>query len=147
MLRIPGKIKKSAIVRTGGRFSKAFPIKMHKVSQFWQKLKIAWFRIAPIFTRHHLRFWLNGQHSWNPKKLQVNAIIFLSFKLEQLWVRTQFLQSKLLLNEMILKKQWWSSPVAQWKWSSLVSMRIQVLSLASLSGLRIRHCLELCCRS
>ena len=37
--------------------------------------------------------------------------------------------------------------VAQWKQTQLVSMRIQVQSLASLSGLRIRHYCELWCRS
>ena len=36
---------------------------------------------------------------------------------------------------------------AQWKWIWLVSMRTQVWSLASLSGLRIWHCRELWCRS
>ena len=36
--------------------------------------------------------------------------------------------------------------VAQWKWIQLVSMRIQVRSLALLSGLRMRHRLELTCR-
>ena len=35
------------------------------------------------------------------------------------------------------------SVVAQWKPTRLVSMRLQVGSLASLSGLRIRHCHEL----
>ena len=37
--------------------------------------------------------------------------------------------------------------MAQQKWIWLVSMSIQVQSLASLSGLRIRHCRELWCRS
>ena len=39
-------------------------------------------------------------------------------------------------------------PVAeQWKRIRLVTMRLQVQSLASLSGLRIQHCHELWCRS
>ena len=37
--------------------------------------------------------------------------------------------------------------VAQWKQIPLVSMRMKVLSLASFSGLRIRHCRELWYRS
>ena len=37
--------------------------------------------------------------------------------------------------------------VAQWKQIQLVSMRLWVQSLASLSGLGIWHCCELCCRS
>ena len=37
--------------------------------------------------------------------------------------------------------------VAQWKQIRLLSMRTQVRSLASLSGLRIQHCRELWCRS
>ena len=37
--------------------------------------------------------------------------------------------------------------VVQWKWIQFVSIRIQVQSLASLSGLRIQHCRELWCRS
>ena len=48
-----------------------------------------------------------------------------------------------------LKKNllFWGVPiVAQWKWSRLVSARMQVPSLASLSGLWIRHCHELWCR-
>ena len=36
--------------------------------------------------------------------------------------------------------------VVQWKRIRLVSMRMQVRSLASLSGLRIQHCCELWCR-
>ena len=36
--------------------------------------------------------------------------------------------------------------MAQWKWISLVTMRTQVPSLSSLSGLRIWHCHELWCR-
>ena len=36
--------------------------------------------------------------------------------------------------------------VAQWKWIQLASMRMWVPSLASLSGSRIQHCLELWCR-
>ena len=36
--------------------------------------------------------------------------------------------------------------VAQWKRTELGTMRTQVRSLASLSGLRIRHCRELWCR-
>ena len=36
--------------------------------------------------------------------------------------------------------------VAQWKWTWLASMGTQVWSLASLSGLRIRHCHDLWCR-
>ena len=36
--------------------------------------------------------------------------------------------------------------VAQWKGTQPVSMRLQVLSLASLSGLRILHCPEVWCR-
>ena len=39
------------------------------------------------------------------------------------------------------------SIVAQWKQTRLVSMRIQVQFLASLSGLRIHCCCELWCRS
>ena len=39
-----------------------------------------------------------------------------------------------------------SSPVAQWKWTWLVSMRIQLQSLASLSGSRIWHCRGVDCR-
>ena len=37
--------------------------------------------------------------------------------------------------------------VAHWKWIWLVTMRLCVPSLASLSGVRIQHCLELWCRS
>ena len=37
--------------------------------------------------------------------------------------------------------------VAQWKQIQLRTMRFQVRSLASLSGLRIRHCHELWCGS
>ena len=37
--------------------------------------------------------------------------------------------------------------VAQWKQTQLVSTKIQLRSLASLSGLRIWHCHELWCRS
>ena len=37
--------------------------------------------------------------------------------------------------------------VAQWKQAQLVSMKIWVQSLASLSGLNIRHCHELGCWS
>ena len=37
--------------------------------------------------------------------------------------------------------------VAQWKWIRLVSMRMQVQPLASLSGLAIQCCPELGCRS
>ena len=37
--------------------------------------------------------------------------------------------------------------VAQWKQTGLISMRMQLWSLASLSGLRIQHCHELGCRS
>ena len=37
--------------------------------------------------------------------------------------------------------------MAQWKRIQLETMRLQVLSLASLSGLRIRRCHELWCRS
>ena len=37
--------------------------------------------------------------------------------------------------------------VAQWKWIPLGTMRLQVQSLASLSGLRIQDCCELWCRS
>ena len=37
--------------------------------------------------------------------------------------------------------------VAQWKQTQLVSMRMQVPSLVSLSGLRTQCCLELWCRS
>ena len=37
--------------------------------------------------------------------------------------------------------------MAQWKWTWPASMRKQVWSLVSLSGLRIWHCHELCCRS
>ena len=36
--------------------------------------------------------------------------------------------------------------MAQWKQIQLVTMRSQVQSLASLSGLRIWHCCELWCR-
>ena len=36
--------------------------------------------------------------------------------------------------------------MVQWKRIRLVSMRTQVRSLASLSGLRTRHCCELWCR-
>ena len=35
----------------------------------------------------------------------------------------------------------------QWKQIQLVSMKMRVRSLASLSGLRIQHCRELWCRS
>ena len=46
------------------------------------------------------------------------------------------------------EKFFWGLPVvAQWKWIWLVSMRMQVQSLASLSGLRIWCCCELWCRS
>ena len=37
--------------------------------------------------------------------------------------------------------------VAQQQQTQLVSMKIWVQSLASISGLRIWHCLELCCKS
>jgi len=37
--------------------------------------------------------------------------------------------------------------MAQWKWIWLGTMRLQVWSLALLSGLRIWHCRELWCRS
>ena len=37
--------------------------------------------------------------------------------------------------------------VAQWKRIQLGTMKLQVRSLASLSGLRIWHCCELWCRS
>ena len=37
--------------------------------------------------------------------------------------------------------------VAQWKRIRLGTTRLQVPSLALLNGLRIRHCLELWCRS
>ena len=37
--------------------------------------------------------------------------------------------------------------VGQWKQIRLGTMRLQVQSLASLSGLKIRHCRELWCRS
>ena len=37
--------------------------------------------------------------------------------------------------------------VAQWKQIQLGTMRLQVRSLASISGLRIRRCQELWCRS
>ena len=36
--------------------------------------------------------------------------------------------------------------MAQWILAQLVSMRMQVQSLASLSGLRIQHCHEQWCR-
>ena len=36
--------------------------------------------------------------------------------------------------------------VAQWKQIQLATMRMQIQSLALLSGLRIRHCCELWCR-
>ena len=37
--------------------------------------------------------------------------------------------------------------MAQWKWIRLGTVRLQVPSLASLNGLRIRRCCELWCRS
>ena len=37
--------------------------------------------------------------------------------------------------------------VVLWERTQLVSMRMQVLSIASISGLRIRHCRELWCKS
>ena len=37
--------------------------------------------------------------------------------------------------------------MVQWKGIRLVSMKTQVPSLASLSGLRIQHCRKLSCRS
>ena len=37
--------------------------------------------------------------------------------------------------------------MAQWKQIQLGTMRLRVQSLASLSGLRIQCCCELCCRS
>ena len=37
--------------------------------------------------------------------------------------------------------------VVQWKRIHLGTMRLHIRSLASLSGLRIGHCCELCCRS
>ena len=37
--------------------------------------------------------------------------------------------------------------VAQWKQIQLITMGLQVRSLASLTGLRIQHCHELWCRS
>ena len=40
---------------------------------------------------------------------------------------------------------WAVTAVAQWKQIQLVSMRMRVQSLASLSGLRIWHCCELWC--
>ena len=47
-----------------------------------------------------------------------------------------------------LEKRDYGVPVlAQWKQIQLGTMRLQVLSLALLSGLRIRCCCELWCRS
>ena len=42
---------------------------------------------------------------------------------------------------------WWVPLVAQWKWIRLVSKRMRVRSLASLTGSGIRCCRELWCRS
>ena len=53
--------------------------------------------------------------------------------------RGGFLQQKIPLRESL----WWLSRLR----TQLVSMRMQVLSLASLSGLRTWHCCELWCRS
>ena len=45
-----------------------------------------------------------------------------------------------------LKDAAWGVPImARWKWIGLVSMRMRVQSLASLSALRIWHCCELWC--
>ena len=52
------------------------------------------------------------------------------------------------LHELTLKNGWDGVPiVAQRKWIWLASMRSQVRSLASLSGLRIQCCYELRCKS
>lgn len=49
LLITPRKIKESSIVRTGGRYTTAFPTKMCNVSQFLQKLKIAELSTEPSF--------------------------------------------------------------------------------------------------
>ena len=47
----------------------------------------------------------------------------------------------------IKSTNWGVSTVAQWYQTQLVTMRMWVQPLALLSGLRIQHCPELCCRS
>jgi len=53
----------------------------------------------------------------------------------------------ILLSEKLGTKEKGVLVMAQGKRISLVSMRTQVRSLALLSGLRVQHCHELCCRS
>ena len=59
----------------------------------------------------------------------------------------QFMETTQLLIGIWVDKEKWVPIVAQQKWIWLVSMRMQLRSLASLSGSGIQHCLELWCRS
>ena len=51
------------------------------------------------------------------------------------------------LNKTIIQKGTGVPVMVQWKWIWLGTMRLQVWSLASFSGVGIRHCCELWCRS
>ena len=65
-----------------------------------------------------------------------------------------FIWKLLRIHSLLLRSKWLLHMksrgvpvVAQWKWIRLGTMRLWVQSLASVSGLRIWHCLEMWCRS
>ena len=74
---------------------------------------------------------------WDDIYLFIVKLCFLSFQ-QWIYITYNFL--------VIWKKITGVSIVVQWKWIRLVTMRLRVWSLASLSGLRIWRCRELWCR-
>ena len=80
------------------------------------------------FTLKYCGVYYNTVHS---SKVQYKGVILINF---------------LKIFYTKLSKNSWVPVVAQWKRIWLGTMRLQVLPLASLSGLRIQHCGELWCR-
>ena len=65
-----------------------------------------------------------------------------------IWFVSTLVVSTLLVSHLAVKNSAAGVPlVEEWKWVWWGTMGLQVQFLASLSGLRIRHCHELWCRS